>query len=111
VHRVAVDIENAAAVVAASGELDAYAAPDLETELEGVRGEPRIVVDLSQVSFLDSTALGLLVRFTQERARDGADVRIVVPAGPARRIFEITALDRILPLADTRLTAVAELTG
>jgi anti-sigma B factor antagonist len=108
VHRVGVELEGSATVVVASGELDAYAAPDLSTELESVRDRDGVVVDLTRVSFMDSTVLGLLVRTTRELSEADARVRIVLPAGPARRIFEITALDSVLPIAETRGTAVDE---
>jgi anti-sigma B factor antagonist len=109
VHRVASELNGARAVVVASGELDAYAAPDLERELATVRGKRAVIVDLSQASFLDSTALGLVVRATRELEEDGTAVRVVLPQGTARRIFEITALDRVLPTASTRQAGLGEL--
>lgn len=108
-HQVAIERNNGATVVIAAGELDAFAAPDLASVLEGVRGDQRVVADLNRVSFMDSTALGLIVRATRELGEAGASVRIVLPAGSARRIFEITALDRVLPIAETRGAALAEL--
>ena len=108
-HRVAIERNNGATVVLAAGELDAFAAPDLASVLEDVRGDQRVVADLDRVSFMDSTVLGLIVRATRELGEAGASVRIVLPAGSARRIFEITALDRVLPIAETRGAALAEL--
>jgi anti-sigma B factor antagonist len=109
VHRIAGELHGARAVVVASGELDAYAAPDLERELAAVRGKRGVIVDLSQASFLDSTALGLVVRVTRELEEGGTAVRVVLPLGTARRIFEITALDRVLPTASTRQAGLGEL--
>ena len=40
---------------------------------------------------------------------EGARVQVVLPAGSARRIFEITALDRVLPVAASRQDALAAL--
>ena len=104
-------MDGPAAVVVASGELDAYAAPDLSNELETVRGRHGVVVDLSLVSFMDSTVLGLIVRTSRELAEANARVRIVLPTGPARRIFEITALDSVLPIAETRRAALGAVAG
>ena len=88
----------------AGGELDAYAAPDLSQAFTSVAGEDRIVVDLETVSFLDSTALGVVVKAIREvDERRGRSV-IVLPAGPARRIFEITTLDRVLAVAPSSRT-------
>ena len=61
-HRVTVDRSAAVAVVVARGEPDAYSAPDLEAAFADVGTETRVVVDLDPVSFLDSTALGAVVR-------------------------------------------------
>jgi anti-sigma B factor antagonist len=108
-HRVVVERDLHARIVVASGELDAFAAPDLESAFAEVRGEPFVVADLDRVGFMDSTALGLLVRATRELTGSGTQVRIVLPGGMARRIFEITALDRVLPIAATRGAALAEL--
>jgi anti-sigma B factor antagonist len=108
-HGVHLEHERSVAVVRATGELDAFAAPELASTLGGLTGEPRILADLSAVSFLDSTALGVLVRSVRTFDANGSRVRIVLPTGPARRIFEITTLDRALPVAATRSEALAEL--
>ena len=109
-HRVAVDRSAAGAVVAARGELDAYAEPDVASAFEEVVGESRLVVDLEAVSFLDSTALGTVVRSLREVGERGGDALIVLPRGSARRIFEITTLDRVLPVTESRAQAIEALT-
>ena len=96
-------------VVSASGELDAFAVTDLEAAFAEVREERRIVADLERVSFMDSTALGVLVRRVRELREADADVRVVLPRGTARRIFEITALDGALPIVANRAVALDEL--
>jgi hypothetical protein len=58
---------------------------------------------------MDSTALGLVARAVRLHGEEGRLVRVVLPLGSARRIFEITALDRALPIAPTRADGVAEL--
>jgi anti-anti-sigma factor len=99
------------AILDASGELDAFAAPDVEAAFSELRDADRIVADLARVSFMDSTVLGLLVRRVRELSDANVDVRVVLPTGTASRIFEITALDRHLPVARDRATAVEELAG
>ena len=103
--------ESGASVVHAHGELDAFAAPDIADVFEQVAGSRRVVADLSAVSFLDSTALGLVVRGLRELGERGAAVRVVLPLGTAARIFQITTLDRALPVARSRGEALAELEG
>lgn len=98
-----------AAIVVATGELDAFVAPDLVSAFAEVVGEPRVLADLAAVSFMDSTALGLLVRAARELNEAGARFRVVLPRGSARRIFEITALDRALPIASDRESGLVEL--
>ena len=109
-HRVTVDRSAAVAVVVARGELDAYSAPDLEAAFADVGAETRVVVDLDSVSFLDSTALGAVVRAVREIDERGGRALVVLPRGPARRIFEITALDSALPVAESRAQALWSLT-
>ena len=113
VHRIRLerDGDGAVAVLRATGELDAFSAPDLEGAFAELDGLDRVVVDLAAVSFLDSTALGTLVREVRRVERLGASVRVVLPDGAARRIFEITTLDRVLPVAQSRADAVAALRG
>jgi anti-sigma B factor antagonist len=96
-------------LVAAAGELDAYTAPDVRARVaELIDGGARAVVcDLSRVTFLDSSGLGVLVGALKRlRERDGRLV-VVRPAPPASRIFELTSLDRVLDLCETREDAVA----
>jgi len=108
-HRVLIEHQEGTALVLASGELDAFAAPDLAAAFSELAGTRRVVADLTRVSFMDSTALGEIVRAARARDELGAALRVVLPDGPARRIFEITAFDRALPVAESRLAALGEL--
>jgi anti-sigma B factor antagonist len=108
-HRIRIEHEPGVPVLTAAGELDAYSAPDLAAGLEEAATGGAFVVDLGGVSFLDSTALGVLVRSLRDAAERGLAVRVVLPATRARRIFEITTLDGVLPVAATRAAAVEEL--
>ena len=96
-------------MIRAQGELDAFAAPDITDSFELVSGSPRVVADFSAVTFLDSTALGLVVRGVRLLRERGAGVRVVLPLGTAARIFELTTLDRALPVSGSRDEALAEL--
>ena len=109
VHRITVDNEQLATVLTAEGELDAFVAPDLTAAFADVGEATRVVTDLTAVSFLDSTALGLVVRAVREIGERNGVVRVVLPKTTARRIFEITTLDRVLPVSETRADALAEL--
>ena len=109
-HRLTVERSSGVAVVVARGELDAYSAPDLEAAFTDVGAETAVVFDLDAVSFLDSTALGAVVRAVRHIRERRARALVVLPRGPARRIFEITALDGALPVAESRAEALRSLT-
>ena len=88
--------------IALRGELDLATTDKVERELERVEASPPsvLVLDLSGLTFLDSTGLRLIVAADQ-RAR-AADRRLVVVKGPApvHRVFSITKLDERLEMVD-----------
>jgi anti-sigma B factor antagonist len=96
------------AVVTLSGELDAYDAPALRKSFQTLTESEThvIVLDLSAVTFLDSTILGALVGLLR-RVREGrGELRAVLPDSTARRIFEITGLDAALDVWPSRESAM-----
>jgi len=111
VHSIRVDRDPEATVVSASGELDAFVSSDLTGAFAEAAHDARIVADLTAVAFLDSTALGIVVRTVRDVEERGGAIRILLPEGTARRIFEITTLDRVLPVAASRAEAFSELDG
>jgi anti-sigma B factor antagonist len=96
-------------VLLLAGELDLYTAPDVEEALLELlsAGAMRVVVDLSDVTFIDSVALGVIVRARKELGTSGT-LGVVCPPGVSR-FFEVAGLDRILPIASTRAEAVERL--
>lgn len=99
-----------ATIIEVAGELDLHSAPQLRAETARAiesQSSPRIIVDLSGVTFLDSTGVGVLVG-ALKRAREangalqfcGAQTRV-------SRVFEITGLIGALPLFKTREEALA----
>ena len=59
------------------------------------------MLDLAAVSFLDSTALGTIVGLLRRVREGGGELRVVLPETAARRIFEVTALERVLDVWPT----------
>ncbi len=97
-------------VVAAGGEIDLHTAPLLRGRIHQVLAEPgvaHLVIDLSDATFLDSSALGVLVGALKRVKEADGQLDIVLPTSPLRRIFEITALDRVLTLHETRADALS----
>ena len=91
-------------VVAVRGEIDLFTAPELKSALgEALEsGHTRIVVDLTNTTFLDSTALGVLIGAVKRlRSRDGALAIVNVDENIAKT-FEITGLDQIFTIRATR---------
>ena len=92
-----------------SGELDAYDAPALRESFQEVldNGATAVVLDLTAVSFLDSTVLGAIVGLLRRMREAGGELRTVLPDTTARRIFEITNLEAALDVFPSREAAVA----
>jgi anti-sigma B factor antagonist len=98
-------------IVAVTGEIDLFTAPELKAALvEAIdAGRTRVVVDLTGTTFLDSTALGVLIGTVKRlRARDGRLTLVNTDANIART-FDITGLDQIFTICDTREEAIAAL--
>ena len=101
-------------VVTARGEIDAFTAPALRLELQGLADSQAaavLVIDLSAVTFLDSSGLGALVGALRRVRERGGSLRIIRPHTPAARIFELTGLAEVLDLYPTRDAALSAVTG
>jgi anti-sigma B factor antagonist len=90
-------------ILAVSGEIDIATAPSLREKLHALLadGHYRLVVDLDDVGFLDSTALGVLVGVLKRARTDGGEVRIVCTQPRVRKVFEITRLDSAFDMYDS----------
>jgi anti-sigma B factor antagonist len=99
-------------VIAVAGEADLYSAPELKRELDGAleAGGKDIVVDLTRTTFIDSTALSVLVEATKRVRPEGGRVALVCVDRNLVKIFRITALDRLFPLFSSRDDALRSLT-
>jgi anti-sigma B factor antagonist len=100
-----------AVVVSVAGQADLHTAPELRDAIAQAidDGELRIVVDLTEATFIDSMTLGVLLGARRRVVeRDGA-LAIVCPDPHLRRVFEITSLDRVFAMATSRDEAFARL--
>ncbi|MQA28172.1 MAG: anti-sigma factor antagonist [Micromonosporaceae bacterium] len=101
-----------AAVIGLSGDLDLATAPELRTALhEALTERAKIVVDMSDLRFLDSTGLGVLVRVHKKAKAAGGVVAFTSVPGNVVKILEVTCLDRVFPVYDTVDEALADDTG
>ena len=90
-------------VIAVSGEIDVATAPQLRECLHRViaQGDATIVLDLLGVTFLDSTALGVLVGALKRCRELGGELHVVVADSRIMKIFEITGLTNVFTIADS----------
>lgn len=96
-------------VVSAVGELDAHTAPALEAEVGPLSTRPggALIVDLSGVSFLDSTGLGVLVTALKHAREAGGTLDLVVATPRVLKVLALTGLDVVIPLHSTLDEALA----
>lgn len=101
------------AVARASGDLDLTTAPRLREQLVQLvmGGQPRIVLDLQSVDFIDSTGLGVLVGLLKRTRSQGGDLRLVSRRTGLRKLLELTALEGAFPLAADVDDVLAERRG
>jgi anti-sigma B factor antagonist len=97
-----VEARDSAVVVRLGGELDIYNAPIVGEALTGVADSKpdRLVVDLSEVSFVDSTVLGVMVE-ARTRLPNRRAFLLAAPRPETRRALEVTGLDRQLVVYDS----------
>lgn len=94
-------------VVVARGRLNMVAARQLKELLGELvsAGTTRIVVDLAETTFLDSSGLGALIGGLKSARQAGGDLRIARPTPAVQTVFELTNLDRVLRARDDVDTA------
>lgn len=89
-------------VVWAAGEVDVSTAPRLREHLTTLPVDARrVLVDLSEVTFLDSTGLGVLVAGWKRCQESGASLELVVTRPQVRKVLEITSLDGVFKIFDS----------
>jgi anti-sigma B factor antagonist len=96
---VEVEGDDASAVIRLSGEFDLYNVGELAAAVERLAAAHAVVVDLTKVTFLDSTVLGCLVRLSRQlRSRGG--LVIYGPSPAVLRAFTASGLDRYFAIAE-----------
>jgi anti-sigma B factor antagonist len=96
-------------VVSVVGEIDVYTAPRLREEIADLvaGGHYHLVVDMSEVEFLDSTGLGVLVGGLKKvRTHDGS-LQLVCNQDRLLKIFRITGLAKVFVIHDSAASALA----
>ncbi|MCL5104222.1 MAG: STAS domain-containing protein [Armatimonadetes bacterium] len=91
-------------IIELEGEVDVYTAPQLKQQVIGVleSGARELVVDLTKVDYLDSTALGVLIGGLKRMREVDGNMALVCPSPRIRRVFEITGLDKIFDIYNSQ---------
>ena len=94
--------------ISVSGRLVAGCAEEIkQLLLNSVKSNKQILLDLSQMNFIDSTGLGALVFGHQEITQQGGKLKIACLQSKPRVVFDITKVYRIFDIYDDVETAIA----
>ncbi len=92
------------------GEVDVYTAPQLKQQIITLldSGIKHVIVNLSAVDYLDSTALGVLIGGLKRLRERNGTLDLICPNQRIKRIFEITGLDKIFDIFPNEEEALAK---
>jgi anti-sigma B factor antagonist len=101
-------VDDTTHVVSLRGEIDALTAPRLGSRLFGLADEGKrgVVVDLSEVTFMDSTGIGVLLNALRHFTLRHGTLVLVCPTERVLRPFQITGLTEIISVYDSREKAL-----
>jgi anti-sigma B factor antagonist len=94
-----VDTSGETAILRISGEIDISTAPQLRDHLRQL-DTGRVVVDLSAMTFIDSTGLGVLVGALKRLRDKGGDLVLRAPTRATRKVLDLTGLAQIVTIED-----------
>ena len=97
------------AILHLRGEFDTYYCPLLQEEIDGIvkTGVVNLVLNLRMVKFINSTALGAIIKASKHLSAEGGGLAIARPSAFCRDILEKVGLDRVVSVFDTDEEAVA----
>jgi anti-anti-sigma factor len=104
-------VDDTTHVVSLRGEIDAATAPRLGSCLFGLadEGKRAVVVDLSEVTFMDSTGIGVLLNALRHFGSRHGQMVVVCPGQNVRRALEITGVSSIISVFESRDKALSGL--
>jgi len=92
-------------VVSAEGDLDLHNTTQLEEALEST-DHPRVILDLTEVPFIDSTALWTIVASTKSMRSQGRELLVVAGNPAVARVLSITGLERVFSVHPSLAEAI-----
>ena len=89
-------------MVRPTGELDVYTVPRLQGFVDELTrdGVTNICLDLSQLRFIDSRGLGLLVTLTKQVRDAGGQLTVAAPSASLSRLFAISGIDQVISVVE-----------
>jgi anti-sigma B factor antagonist len=98
------------ALFVVEGQVDMHTSPDLRKHLRGALDErsPRLVVDLTSVSFIDSSGLATLIEALQAVRKYGGSLRLCGLSTNVKNLFRLSNLTSIFDLRETREDATKD---
>lgn len=98
-------------VLALAGKLDAVTTPQFEVKIREVidGGAQRLVIDLDQLDYISSAGLRGLLLMSKLLKAKGGQACVANIKGNVRSVFEMSAFATILPVRDSRASAIASL--
>ena len=99
-------------MVSLAGELDLSTIPRVEKQLfEQVRLKEGVIVDLTSVSFIDSSGIAVLIKAFRATDDAGALNTVIAEGSQVERVFRLAGIDRALPIFMARAPGVDALNG
>ena len=94
-----------------SGEVDLHASPALRTELQTCVAEktPTLLIDLTDVSYIDSSGLATLIEYLREAAEYQGKIALFGMKKKVRTIFDLVRLNELFTISDSAEAAMAAL--
>lgn len=101
-------LEGGVPVIELQGEIDVYTAPQLKQQMIVLMedGARQILINLSHVDYMDSTALGVLIGGLKRIREMDGNMALICPAPRTRRVFEVTGLDKIFDIYNSQSEAL-----
>ena len=95
--------------LAPEGEVDAYSVAQFREAFDELSSEPRVVVDLSAVQFMDSAGLGALIGGIRKVRENEGRITVFSDVTGITRLLHTTGFDRIVPVKEDKAECIIAL--
>lgn len=96
------------ALVSVRGEIDLHSAPKVQQAVDrGAEGSETVVVDMENITFMDSTALSMFMRAKDGLNERGVSLRLAAPSEAVERLFDVTGFGEYFEIFPSREAAIS----